>query len=699
MRASTTPNQNARRRGFSSVTGGVGSFGNVTGESLSDTAGRFSLTPIVADSYADCVRKTSFALLSSALPLLSLMGAACDQPVSHDPVQSGDVVVVKRALPVNTLGGPIGGPDPVPIDCNTDGCATTGNPCQDYVCNTATGSCVLTNYDGTACDDGNACTSGTTCSKGSCGGGTAVTCQAQDQCHDVGTCDATTGKCSSPAKQDGTGCNDANACTTGDACKSGICQGNAVVCTASDQCHMPGTCNSNDGTCSNPAKADSSGCDDQNACTHSDSCQGGVCKGGNAVVCTASDQCHDVGICDTVSGLCSNPVKPVGFACNDNNLCTYGDACDATGACAGTTLSCVSDTFATRSCNGTQTCTVVPKAGAACDDHNPCTKGDVLDSAGNCAGMAYACPVTDCLTGNACDGQGGCVPVAKPDGTDCDADHNKCTPADRCKAGVCVRDPNPVTCVPKDCNSAACNPATGNCEYTPSSGTTCGVTGCYTMGTCSNGKCSGTPKDCSAMNSSCAEGICDATTGQCMAAPKPNGTSCDPGGKCGMGAQCAFGTCELAAATCPASTSACKVPSCDPATGACMAANKPAGSSCDPQTACAGLGVCDDNGECIGAPAPNGDPCTTKGGDIGLCAAGMCVASQTRSGADGGTDAAGTGGGDDGSVTNPPKTMNPASSGCCALAADPSGGSARAGGLLVALAALQILLARRRRPR
>jgi hypothetical protein len=628
--------------------------------------------------------------------LAAAMGAGCDQPVTvAGPVPPGDIEVVRRAaIPVNTLGGPIGGPDPVPINCTTDGCTTTGNPCSDYVCNTSTGSCELKNFDGAACSDNNACTTGDVCSKGSCTPTGAVTCQAQDQCHDVGTCDSTTGKCSNPPKSN-TPCNDGNACTTNDTCQQGTCAGTAVTCQASDQCHDVGTCDPASGTCSNPVKADNSPCNDQNACTRTDVCLQGACKGTNPVVCTASDQCHDVGLCDTTTGSCSTPAKPVGFGCNDGMLCTYADACDANGVCAGTPISCTSDAFADRSCNGTQTCTVVPKSGAACDDHNPCTKGDVLDATGTCAGMPYTCPVTDCLTGSTCDGQGGCVNVAKADGTDCDADHSKCTPSDRCKAGVCVRDPSPVVCVPKDCNSVTCNPTTGNCEYTATSGGTCGVTGCYTMGTCSNGKCSGKPKDCTAMDSPCTQGVCDATTGQCMSAPKPNGTSCDPGGKCGMGAECAFGTCELAAATCPAATSPCKVPSCDPATGGCHEDNRPAGSTCDPQTACLGVGVCDDSGNCNGAPAPNGDPCTTKSGEIGLCAAGACVPSASQTGKDAGVDAPVTpidAGGDQTS-----RSTTPSSSGCCALAADASSGHGRFAELLLVLVGLQIALARRRR--
>ena len=46
-------------------------------------------------------------------------------------------------------------------------------------------------------------------------------------------------------------------------------------------------------------------CDDGSACTSSDSCQSEVCVGVPSVVCTASDQCHDVGICNPGTGICS----------------------------------------------------------------------------------------------------------------------------------------------------------------------------------------------------------------------------------------------------------------------------------------------------------------------------------------------------------------------------------------------------------
>jgi hypothetical protein len=56
-----------------------------------------------------------------------------------------------------------------------------------------------------------------------------------------------------------------------------------------------------------------------------------LCAG---VVCTPSDQCHDAGVCDTQTGICSNPAKTNGASCNDGSSCTQVDTCQG-GACTG----------------------------------------------------------------------------------------------------------------------------------------------------------------------------------------------------------------------------------------------------------------------------------------------------------------------------------------------------------------------------
>jgi hypothetical protein len=224
-----------------------------------------------------------------------------------------------------------------PVTCGgATQCKTAG------VCNPATGGCTNQNMpDGTGCNDGNACTQSDKCDDGACVPGAAVTCTALDQCHTAGTCNPANGQCSQPAKNNGTGCDDDNACTQSDTCQGGSCVGaNPVTCAPLDQCHAAGTCNPNNGQCSNPAKNNGAGCDDDNACTQTDTCQGGSCQGGNPVVCSPSNQCHLAGTCNPSSGQCSNPQKDDGSGCTDNNLCTDGDQCVG-GACQpGAPMSC-----------------------------------------------------------------------------------------------------------------------------------------------------------------------------------------------------------------------------------------------------------------------------------------------------------------------------------------------------------------------
>ncbi|MFO0568839.1 MAG: hypothetical protein U0263_24465, partial [Polyangiaceae bacterium] len=123
------------------------------------------------------------------------------------------------------------------------------------------------------------------------------------------SCDPVTGQPHHDPVPAGTSCSNGNACDGAEICDgAGTCQaGSPVVCTASDQCHDPGTCNPANGTCSSPAKPNGSACNDANACTQSDTCQAGTCTGANPVVCTASDQCHDAGTCNPANGTCSDP--------------------------------------------------------------------------------------------------------------------------------------------------------------------------------------------------------------------------------------------------------------------------------------------------------------------------------------------------------------------------------------------------------
>ncbi len=297
---------------------------------------------------------------------------------------------------------------------------------------------------------------------------TGVVCAASDQCHAAGTCDPASGTCTNPRLADGTTCNDGNACTQMDACLIGVCMGmSATTCRALDQCHGAGTCNPATGACSNPPLTDNTGCNDGNACTQTDTCQGGACTGSNPVQCTAVDQCHAVGVCNAGTGQCSNPDQNDGTACNDGKACTSSDVCTG-GTCGGTSYTCNPGVCqVTSTCDGRGGCAVVAATvGTSCpDDGNPCTT-DICDGASTCThpnvskgtscGAGLVCGsgncVSDCFIGGALIPSGTanatntcqvCTPTSNTtdwtnvgDGTACnDGDPN--TAPDTCTGGVC----------------------------------------------------------------------------------------------------------------------------------------------------------------------------------------------------------------------------------------------------------------------
>jgi subtilisin family serine protease len=211
--------------------------------------------------------------------------------------------------------------------CDAGACDACSKPAGAAV----NGTCSL--LTGEACDDADACTQVDTCQAGVCSGASPVVCAAPGACHDEGTCDPATGVCSAPAKDDNTTCDDGSACTGIDTCQGGVCTGaNPVVCPAPDECHELGVCDATTGLCSNPVKMDGSTCDDGDACTGGDSCQAGVCITGSPVVCAALDECHEAGTCDTTTG-CSNPAKEDGTPCSAG-VCA-GGVCGASSSSSG----------------------------------------------------------------------------------------------------------------------------------------------------------------------------------------------------------------------------------------------------------------------------------------------------------------------------------------------------------------------------
>ena len=96
--------------------------------------------------------------------------------------------------------------------------------------------------------------------------------------------------------------------------------------------------NDDDGDCCNShcqGDPDGTACGDGDDCTNGDACQSGICTPSSTVACSPLDQCHDAGVCDMNTGLCSNPLKPAGSPCDDQNAQTVDDVCDNVGVCAG----------------------------------------------------------------------------------------------------------------------------------------------------------------------------------------------------------------------------------------------------------------------------------------------------------------------------------------------------------------------------
>ena len=192
--------------------------------------------------------------------------------------------------------------------------------------------CTVNTPNGTACDDGNECTQTDTCQGGVCVGSNAKACPATDQCHNAGTCNTTTGLCSNPVKANGSACNDSNGCTQSDTCQSGLCVGsNPKTCAATDQCHSAGSCSPATGVCSSPAKADGTACNDGNGSTTGDVCSAGTCAGTPSQACGSTSPTNlALGKTATQSSLYSHSCGPVAGKAVDGNTNGNFGACTTT---------------------------------------------------------------------------------------------------------------------------------------------------------------------------------------------------------------------------------------------------------------------------------------------------------------------------------------------------------------------------------
>jgi hypothetical protein len=209
----------------------------------------------------------------------------------------------------------------------------------------------------------------------------------------------------------------------------------------------------------------------------------------------------------------------------------------------------------------------VVKTGARCDDGDPCTRHDVCQDDGSCAGTPRDCDDGVACTDDACDPAGGCVHTVRsgsclirgtcyadgdrhPDnpcrvcaagqnqtawsaaqqGTPCD-DANPCTAEEACDGnGHCVAGVSVVCDPPGPCQEEGdCDSDTGTCTYALKQGTVCRPA-----------------------SDQCQEdAVCDGTSADCPENPIAVGRSCDDGNRCTTDDQCqSDGSCVGAAIEC-----------------------------------------------------------------------------------------------------------------------------------------------------
>jgi hypothetical protein len=519
-------------------------------------------------------------------------------------------------------------------NCQTPADCKDSNVCTDDAC--VNGKCAFP-ANTAACEDGNGCTLGDVCAGGGCKSGSAKGCDDGNPCT-TDACSPQTGGCSSVANT--APCDDGNACTAGDLCGSSKCQpGKPTVCNDGNVC-TDDACDPTTGACK--AVANTASCDDSNACTTGDICNGSTCKSGAVKNCDDNNGCTNDG-CDTATGACTHVANSA--LCNDNNACTLGDVCAASACKPGTAKSCDDGKLCTDdSCDKVTGSCVNAANTAACEDGNKCTLGDKC-GLGSCQpGTAVTCDDKDACTNDSCNpGDGACVFAPKigcggncakqadcSDGNPCTDDQcvngkcafpantatcddtNPCTIGDVCSGGTC-KSGGPKGCDDNNgCTNDSCNVANGNCAYVNNTAACSDSDACTIGDACAAAKCvPGQPKSCNDSNG-CTDDTCNSGTGNCV---NGNNTAvCNDNNACTTNDACLGGACKGGAAPNCDDGKPCTTDSCDPASGCKYVSNT---LVCNDNNACTTNDACS-GGACVGGPAlacDDGKVCTTDSCD------------------------------------------------------------------------------------
>ncbi len=517
----------------------------------------------------------------------------------------------------------------------SDGVACTVDSCDESI------DAFLHTPDDTACNDDLSCNGAETCDAEQgclagqppdCDDAIACTLDAcnedidacshalnDDLCHDGNQCtdeQCVTGQgCVSTPNS--SPCDDGNECTSNDQCAQGVCAGVGMTCDDGNPC----TTDSCDLVAGCGHTPNALACDDANACTVGDVCSGGACTGGAPLECGDGNPCT-TDSCVLVNG-CGH--APNALACDDGNACTTGDVCSGGSCTGGSSFNCDDNNpCTTDTCDLASGCAHTPNA-LACDDTNACTVGDVCSGGACTGGSPLDCADANPCTTDACNTEVGCT--HDPNSLLCN-DGNACTAGDVCSAGTCTAG-SALDCSDSNaCTADSCDAGAG-CQHTTQ---VCDDADPCTVDNCNPALgCDSTPLDCSLLDTECEHGICDPTSGVCVAEPCEE--CCDDSNACTADEHqqdgscthepvdcddldaCTLDTCDQVSGCAHATVNcddgvSCTLDACSPASGCTHAGSD---AFCDDGLFCNGAEVCDVQSGCSpGVPVPcnDGDTCT-----------------------------------------------------------------------------------------
>lgn len=535
-------------------------------------------------------------------------------------------------------------PTPAALPLPTIG---TYGPCAGpAACSPATGECApVYEREGTLCGD-------------PCAGGPAA---AAGTCDGQGTCRRPRPTCPRPASPG------ALACTVSACSRAGYLAAPPLPELLAPATDVPAAAA---GTCApTPVERSrlaggSTPCDDQDACTVGDACDGaGTCAHGATPPCpTGRTGCYEHYPCTQALGRCVSHVLPAGTPCDPlatttasalPHACVVNATCALGGACLGAPAFCPLPTGLVGPGGAPLDVCQLPRvacAGVASSDP-PAARPTTVGGGGFVAVALASAP--DAL-----------VPLfATPEAAAAALYATNATPAVAVLmslAGALVGTGAPsaacAACAAAGVGCGACAPgetgappgtpidafAVGACVYTRTvGGEPCDVPGdpCAGAGACVAGACVRTAtRACVRPAADAPAASCDATVGECVPGvgcvypPLPAGTPCDDNDGCTFNDACPGpgapgpGTCAGVRYGCPPAASSCQVTPPNASCGACAAVDAPDGTPCGPTNASACY-----RGACVFvAPAPCPEPC----GANAACVAGACVCRGRYTGAD-----------------------------------------------------------------